>query len=176
MDTIKITVDDFQSVCRICMCDTRNAISFNINNSSISDNTVHDVLSKCACVQVSKLWYTINHKLFIKFIYLVWITSTALKGTDIRNKQTSTIQNSTYFPSLTNLILKHAAYYTTLNSRILLNLTFSLIYIMQGHILPDFYVDIKEIFLDMKIPTLKLSTKYHYMKWISFVWLHNRTS
>lgn len=52
MDVAAISFADFQSICRGCLCDCNNRISFNMQDSLVLNNFASDVLSKCSWIQV----------------------------------------------------------------------------------------------------------------------------
>lgn len=49
-----ITVNDFQSICRACLCDCKDIKAVDVLTTFIYKNVVADVLSKYASIQVSK--------------------------------------------------------------------------------------------------------------------------
>lgn len=50
----KITVDDFEEICRTCLCDCTNKASFQLHSFMIFEKVVlGDVLSNCASIKVS---------------------------------------------------------------------------------------------------------------------------
>lgn len=53
MDAANITVDDFESICRSCMCDCKSGISFNAQECFVFKNIANNVLSKYVTRQVS---------------------------------------------------------------------------------------------------------------------------
>lgn len=73
MDVIRTTVDDFDSICRICMCDCKNVISFNVNGTLISNIVVSEVLSKYASIQVSGFQYEMLIMLFVFTLILSFL-------------------------------------------------------------------------------------------------------
>lgn len=61
MEGIRITADDFKAICRCCLCDCKNVVTFNLLYSLICSNVAADVLAKCASVQVSDGKYIIDN-------------------------------------------------------------------------------------------------------------------
>lgn len=53
MKETTVTFSDFRSICRYCLGDCVNAISFNIDISFIFKNIIADILPKGASIQVS---------------------------------------------------------------------------------------------------------------------------
>lgn len=63
MNVEVITMDDFQSLCRICMCECKSSTSFNVNGTLIFDKVVDEDLYKLAVIEVSMFRYTLNQVL-----------------------------------------------------------------------------------------------------------------
>lgn len=54
VDGATVTVDDFDSICRTCMCDCKNIIQFNVDSTDISGKRISNVLLQYASTQVSR--------------------------------------------------------------------------------------------------------------------------
>lgn len=50
----EITVNDFQTICRACLCDCNNIIAFNLNGSITPEGVAGDIISKYDSIPVSK--------------------------------------------------------------------------------------------------------------------------
>lgn len=64
LNATTITLNDFHSICRICICDCKSAISFNINESVVLKKNVSNVLSKYVSEQASRL-VIVTYMLFL---------------------------------------------------------------------------------------------------------------
>lgn len=65
-----ITVDDFFSICRVCLCDCTDQASFQIDMLIFENKAVGDVLMDCASIKVSPcMMFVFNMQLDVSFIF-----------------------------------------------------------------------------------------------------------
>lgn len=56
VEGISIKADDFNSICRCCLCNCKNIVTYDILSSFVFEN-VGEIISKFALIHVSKLPY-----------------------------------------------------------------------------------------------------------------------